>query len=351
MGWRQTIARKLRFLVRLCLYGLLAMLLGGALAPHAARWLYVLDNFTSFQLQYLAAGAGAAVVALVLREWRAAIVASVLTLIFLSRVAMLLPATGDGAGEGASLKVISANLLFSNGDARRFLEWIDEKDPDIILIQEYGALIAPAVERSLRGEYPHSIAEASDSPKGMAIFSRFPVQKVPLEALRGGGAHEMPAVEQMRKLQRFRVEFNGGLALYNVHPAVPVSVRQIERRNAQFALLAQNIVDETLPVLVAGDLNVTPWSPFYKDFVRSAGLKSARDGKGPMPTWPADLMHISYALPEFVREFLGVPIDYALASASVTFSAFVRGTPNGSDHLPLYFEAHMPAMAKPENDV
>ena len=78
--------------------------------------------------------------------------------------------------------------------------------------------------------------------------------------------------------------------------------------------------------IVMGDLNITPWSPFYVPLEEEAGMTNAANGRGYLPTWPAGL------------DLLKIPIDHMLVSEGVTVQQFRTGEENGSDHLPIILD-------------
>ncbi len=75
--------------------------------------------------------------------------------------------------------------------------------------------------------------------------------------------------------------------------------------------------------MVLGDLNVTPWSPFFRDLLREGALRNARKGYGLRPTWPT-------MLPPLL-----IPVDHCLVSSGVTVHDCRAGRNVGSDHYPL----------------
>ena len=75
--------------------------------------------------------------------------------------------------------------------------------------------------------------------------------------------------------------------------------------------------------LVAGDLNVTPWSTAFGRMARTGSLADVSLGRGIHPTW-------------FSRfPFMGLPIDHVLVNPGFR-AAEVEVLPSiGSDHFPL----------------
>jgi endonuclease/exonuclease/phosphatase (EEP) superfamily protein YafD len=114
------------------------------------------------------------------------------------------------------------------------------------------------------------------------------------------------------------------LRLFGVHASWPVVPRSGARRNQQLMLLARHAQRvTTMPLLVVGDLNVSPFSPWFARLLADGGLRSATEGFGWQPTWPVFLPPA------------GIQIDHALVNAAVTVRAFRRGPFIGSDHWPI----------------
>jgi len=96
------------------------------------------------------------------------------------------------------------------------------------------------------------------------------------------------------------------------------------QRNAVFqALPAALAAMPPGPVLVAGDFNCTPWSPFFADLVAATGLSDSARGFGVWPTWNSTLLP------------LGISIDHVLVSDGLVTRNHRVGGDVGSDHFPV----------------
>ena len=80
------------------------------------------------------------------------------------------------------------------------------------------------------------------------------------------------------------------------------------------------------PVMLIGDLNLSTWSPYFDDLIKTSGLKDSRKGFGIQATWP-----VKFPL-------LRIPIDHCLVSPSVSISNWARGPDIGSDHFPIIID-------------
>jgi endonuclease/exonuclease/phosphatase (EEP) superfamily protein YafD len=72
-----------------------------------------------------------------------------------------------------------------------------------------------------------------------------------------------------------------------------------------------------------GDLNMSMWSPYYRQFIRSTGMRNTRQGYGVQPSWPVD------------APLLPIPIDHCLISRGFQVLNNRIGSDIGSDHYPL----------------
>lgn len=75
--------------------------------------------------------------------------------------------------------------------------------------------------------------------------------------------------------------------------------------------------------VVVSDFNLTPWSPYFQQFLSDAGLRDSARGRRVAPTW------FSRWLP------FGLPIDQVLVGAGISVIDRHVGADVGSDHLPV----------------
>jgi endonuclease/exonuclease/phosphatase (EEP) superfamily protein YafD len=109
-----------------------------------------------------------------------------------------------------------------------------------------------------------------------------------------------------------------------VHPASPSEdAEDSQERNHQLDHIGTTVKGVAGPVIVAGDFNVTPWSPHFRDLLATTGLRDAGAGQGWIPTWPIRLGPA------------GIPIDHILIRGQVAVAGLRRGPDIGSDHYPL----------------
>jgi endonuclease/exonuclease/phosphatase (EEP) superfamily protein YafD len=115
----------------------------------------------------------------------------------------------------------------------------------------------------------------------------------------------------------------GCATVIGLHGARPFG-RNVHLRNAQLALAVRVAAargDE--PVILLGDLNLTPWAPTFASLLEAGNLRDASIVRGLTATWPS-----RYAL-------FGLLIDHVLVNPKVAVLGSRIGPAIGSDHLPV----------------
>jgi len=91
-------------------------------------------------------------------------------------------------------------------------------------------------------------------------------------------------------------------------------------RNQHLLRVSDITAVSNTPVVVVGDLNVSPWSKHFLEFVNAGKLRDGRRGHGILPTWPAAIAPLQ------------IPIDHIVVSESVHVTSMATSSGFGSDH-------------------
>jgi endonuclease/exonuclease/phosphatase (EEP) superfamily protein YafD len=303
----------MRWLDRL-LIALAALLVVAHLAPLGAELSWVVELTTHFRVQYLAATAVLLVPLLLRRLYRASAALALSSAISAAVVVPYLPLGGPTDGGGSSIKVVSVNISFGRFSPRRLLEIIREENPDLLIAQE----LTPYADKELAEldtEFPYRYELPADGAYGIGVWSRLAFESVkPLALAR------LPAI------QARVISPSGTFTLLGVHLSAPTSPRRAESRNIELRELASRIKAIDGPVLVAGDFNITPYSPYFADFLAAAGLVDARRGRTLSASWPT------------ASWVAGIPIDHVAASDGFAILSHRRLADFGSDHYGIVVE-------------
>lgn len=210
----------------------------------------------------------------------------------------------------ATLRLATFNVWFRNTDVARMAAWLEQANPDLVVIQEASA----GVVEQLRAQAPHYQYEyAAHDGHGATVLSKWPLIEARSQSL-GAGA---PAAH-------VRIQWRGvELTLVGAHLHWPLGGRNSRLRNQELAALAQLASATQGPLLIAGDFNISPWSPYFRDLLRDSGLRDCAAGQGLAPSWPS---HIRW---------LGIRIDHCLASDHWRVLDLRIGPHLGSDHRPV----------------
>lgn len=220
---------------------------------------------------------------------------------------------GDAAP--VRVRIASINVLYTSGQFQRVADFIHLEKPDAVVLVE----MTPAWREglaSIEREFPYRYETRGVGNRGVHLWSRLPLKDASDLPI---GARQEPAVQAT-------LTAPGGhlLRLFGVHTSWPISPGSAGRRNTQFGHMAQHArATASLPLVIVGDLNVSPFSPHFRKLLADGRLRSAADGFGWQPTWP------SFMLPA------GIQIDHALVNPAVTVQSFRRGPFDGSDHRPI----------------
>jgi endonuclease/exonuclease/phosphatase (EEP) superfamily protein YafD len=287
------------------------------LLPIAARLWWILDLTTHFRLQYLGVAAAVLLLLALRRQWRAAALLLVIAALnawpVLPYVSWPSPASASTA-PGEPLKVMTVNVSYRPFSARRFHEIVAEAAPDVLLVVEFTPHAAEVLA-DLDNVFAYELKAPAEGPYGIALWSRFPLAAAATFPL-----GSVPALEA--RVQTPGREFT----LLGVHLSAPRLPRRAQQRNEELALLAARRAAIAGPLIVAGDFNVTPYSPYFTDWLAVTGLTDTRRGRTLAPSWPATL------------PILGIPIDHVAVTSDFAIRGHRRLPAFGSDHWAVLAE-------------
>ncbi|MEX2144623.1 MAG: endonuclease/exonuclease/phosphatase family protein [Anaerolineales bacterium] len=162
---------------------------------------------------------------------------------------------------GPRLRVMTINVLGKAGYPEAVLASIQATDPDVVFVQEFTPELVSPLSKGLRESLPYQVLEARVGSNGLAVFSRFPIER--LAVLVPGRWKGAPQV--------LRMDWEGRLVtLVNIHAVStgspwPGLVRYTTReRLAALSALADFVAEQDGPVIVAGDANTTRLNKPYK---------------------------------------------------------------------------------------
>ena len=271
------------------------------------------DLFSHFRVQYLQLCLIPFVVALWTRRNKRA-VALVLLVCFNYTFVLPLYFGKPRATPDQPIRAMLMNINANNSNnSKRVLESIAQADPDLLLLEEVTPQWAEKMA-TLESQYKYRIAQPQAGCFGIMLLSKYPLERGKVVEVGSGGVPSIVAEAYFPK---------GVVSIIGTHPPPPTGAEFSKHRNSQLAALPELVEKQNHPVLLMGDLNTTPWSPYFTQLVRESGLKNSMKGFGHQPSWPRK--------PFFLR----IPLDHMLHSPEITIHNRMVGQEVGSDHFPV----------------
>lgn len=219
-------------------------------------------------------------------------------------------------GGSYPLRIASANVQTSNREYNRVIRWIDDFKPDLLVLIEVDERWLDGV-REIERMLPYSMKDPRDHNFGLAVYSRFPILS------RETSSFSEEGIQSLNIL----VNAPGGpVRLLATHALPPTQQSWFLDRNRHLKRLGDWSRSVPEDLIVAGDLNIVPWSTHYAA-LESGGLRNIRPQSGLLPTWPS-----------FAPHWLRAPIDHVLYRGNFILMNARVGPELGSDHLPLETE-------------
>lgn len=214
--------------------------------------------------------------------------------------------------------VMLSNLHTDKGSPQKLVRLIEKENPDIIALQEISNDWLDQIKPHLSG-YPTQLSVPRQDNFGIGLYSKFPgkVKEVNLSPKKIIGVPSIQAELLIGK---------ENITIITTHPMPPAGQQAALSRNLQLEALAKRARGAKEPVIIVGDLNITPWSPYFQKLLKDGDLQDSAQGFGWQPTWPAQFWHML------------IPIDHMLTRGIKVEKRYL-GPSIESDHWPLFIEA------------
>ena len=212
----------------------------------------------------------------------------------------------------ARLRIAALNVLRTNTDTQRVIDWVRREKVDVFVASEAVRGWTTALA-ALQDELPHV---AGHRWGDVLIFSR--------HEFAGEPRHLFPNVGY-----GVAVEI-AGLTLVGVHTASPEDLNHSRACDELIGQVGAFVKERTGPVAVVGDFNATPWSAPVRELLAGTGLAFGPGAR--LGSFPAEWGGVK------APAWLGIPIDLVLAGGGARVAERRHGPRVGSDHWPVIAE-------------
>lgn len=231
----------------------------------------------------------------------------------------------DRDGDQTTLKVLTANISYTNDHYTELLATVRREDPDLLLLIEVDRAWAEGLA-PLDEYYAHRVGEVRGEGLGLVLWSRFPLLEQEVKHL---VSDRRPSI-----FATLDVPGIGPVRFVGAHPVPPglqdrilsnekTDDRRDSRvRDAELMLIARHIEkDPDNRWIIAGDFNDVAWSDTTRLFADLGDLKDPRRGRRLLSTY-----HAEYPLWRY-------PIDHLFVSDGFHLIDLDRVKVQGSDHF------------------
>jgi endonuclease/exonuclease/phosphatase (EEP) superfamily protein YafD len=216
-----------------------------------------------------------------------------------------------------TFSVLAFNVNAKNLQHDQILGLLQNVQADLVILQELTPALATKVQNTLHTQYPRMLLLPQDHSFGIGILSRWSDAELSRVDIKGSWNHAL--------LARFGVG-QETCELYALHPPPPIGADFSHARNTQILAIAHIIQASSVRCkMLAGDLNLTPYSPWFTVLEQTSGLRNSMKNHALQTTWPTFLPFA----------FLRIPIDHVLVSPALVLDRWERGPGLGSDHFPV----------------
>jgi endonuclease/exonuclease/phosphatase (EEP) superfamily protein YafD len=283
---------------------------------YLGRYWWFFELFSHFQVQYLFIQLAVVILALALKTWVVVGIGSILAGINLIKILPLYNRVNRRAADQHVFRIFFANVLQKNTAYSRVHGLIQKYNPDFVILVETNREWIEGMN-ALSATYPYRINVDREDNYGLSIFSRNPAVDADIVYFGDAGVPSIVA--------RYE-QYGEHLRIICTHPPPPKGRSNSLFRNKHLSDIARFVRTLDSEVCLCGDINMTPWSPFFGDLLRESGLVNSAIGYGVQPTWPVRM------------PLLRVPIDHCLVSSEIQTVLRTVGTAIGSDHFPLILD-------------
>ncbi|MEG1021484.1 MAG: endonuclease/exonuclease/phosphatase family protein [Myroides sp.] len=216
-----------------------------------------------------------------------------------------------------SIKIVSTNIYQFNKEYNRFLKFLENENPDIILTMESNKDWEDALQ-ALKPNYPYFCEIGLENTYGMHLYSKIEMTDCQKHYF---VADDIPSIEAT-----FKTKDGFEFVFFGVHPPPPSPTEEenAKERDGELLSVAKKVKENHKPTLVIGDFNNVAWAKSSVLFRKTSGTIDPRIGRGLISTF-----HAKYRLLRF-------PIDQMFHTTDIFVEELKAMETVGSDHLPLY---------------
>jgi len=220
-----------------------------------------------------------------------------------------------------NLRLMHINVFTANSRYQDVQKYILQEDPDILLLEEVNEIWIKNLPTIFK-KYPYKTLCPQSDNFGIAMFSKFkPIKSTTFFY----GQFDLPYIKSEFQINAKKI------TVFGIHTIPPIGKNRWLERNKMLADIAKwSRNSNNSSTIILGDLNITPWSYFFKQMLKDGNLRNSQQGFGVQASWPTS--------PFLLR----IPLDHCLVSKDIKVINRSIGPNVGSDHFPIKIDITMP---------
>jgi endonuclease/exonuclease/phosphatase (EEP) superfamily protein YafD len=222
------------------------------------------------------------------------------------------------------LRVMSFNICGNNTDTLAIVRSIRAVNPDLVMLVEVSPEMMEQITASLENEFPDRFRSPGG---GLGILSKLPLKSAQGENFAGSEATNLVASIEYHQRE---------IKVIGTHPMVPKGLDLFNYRNQHLQAIGNYVKGTKDSIILLGDFNLTPWSPYYRQLVQTTSLHDTSMGFGILPTWTRS--STCAELPNWLIPILNIPIDHIFVTRDLQVVRTYVGDNGNSDHAPIISE-------------
>jgi len=254
-----------------------------------------------------------------------------LTILLFAFIFLVVSDNNSISGVTPALSLMTHNQNLENTNYKETEDLILEIDPDVMLLSEFqpgwNAKLA-----KLAVKYPFKFTIPNEKGHGISLYSKYMIMENRIEHF---ASVDFPCIVSKIQFKDQKIKVIG------VHLNPPINQYEYTQLGLQVEALKEEInKSEGEPVVLLGDCNFSPYSPFYRSILSETSLQGTAFTTTLKNTWH----HQRHPL----GKVLGTNVDHIFLSqhfAPVSRKVFPK---TGSDHNPVFLKAVFKDLKKEE---
>lgn len=279
-----------------------------------SKFNFLFDICSQFRMQYLLFGL-ILLVYWIIRKHKNILSLLIVCIVILNLISVLGSLKFNDVTKKQGFKIEIINLLTKNKKYNAVRKEINDKSPDILVIQELDDKWSEELQ-AVKENYPFIYEISRQDNFGIALYSKIHITEIRKFFV---GTLDVPAISAF-------CDYEGKVfEIICIHTTPPTNQTYFKNTQKITQDLADYIAENGHNAIIAGDFNTSHYSYNYKNFIKTSKMQDLSSIFH--PTWSA-----------FWLFPFRITLDHLFVTKSFAVRDYAVGNNIGSDHLPIWAE-------------